>query len=76
MCGQDSTSKQLVIRCTLLLFASRASSRCKHDMGALSWLNVETVESAPPMGALSQDYGIYLSKKLCHKASTRIWNTE
>ena len=27
------------------LFASR--SRCKHDVGALSWLNAETVERAP-----------------------------
>ena len=23
------------------------SLRCKHDVGALSWLNVETVERAP-----------------------------
>ena len=37
-------------RCTLLsvqLFASRASSCCKHDMGALSWLNVKTLKRAP-----------------------------
>ena len=29
------------------VFASRASSRCKHDMGALSSLNAETVEKTP-----------------------------
>ena len=30
------------------LFASRASSRCiKQDVGALSWLNAETVKRAP-----------------------------
>ena len=29
------------------LFASRASSHCKHDVGDLSWLNAETVERAP-----------------------------
>ena len=37
-------------RCTLLfvqLVASRASSRCKQDMGALSWFNAETPERAP-----------------------------
>ena len=28
------------------LFALRASSSCKHDMGALSWLNTETLEIA------------------------------
>ena len=36
--------------CTLLfvqLFASSASSHCKHDMGALLWLNAETLERAP-----------------------------
>ena len=36
--------------CTLLfvqLFASRASSRCKQDMGALSWFNAETPERVP-----------------------------
>ena len=27
----------------VILCASRASSSCKHDVGALSWLNVETV---------------------------------
>ena len=39
------------LRCTLLLFvqlfASRASSRCKHDMGTLSWLNVKTLKRVP-----------------------------
>ena len=37
-------------RCTLFcvqLFASRVSSCCKHDVGALSWLNAETVKKAP-----------------------------
>ena len=50
MCRQDSTSKLLVIPLYVIcvqLFASRASSRCKHDVGALSWLNAETVERAP-----------------------------
>ena len=35
--------------CVLLFvqfFASRAWSRCKHDMGALLWLNAETFERA------------------------------
>ena len=39
-----------VFRCMLLfvqLFASRALSRCKHDMGTLSWLNAEPLERAP-----------------------------
>ena len=48
------------------LFALRASSRCKHDMDALSWLNAATLEraptplfdgqGAPPMGPVLQDY--------------------
>ena len=58
-------------RCTLLfvrLFASKASSSGKHDMGALSWLNVETLERAPtplfgrlasPLGALSRETTVY-----------------
>ena len=29
------------------LFASRVSSRCKQDMGTLSWLHVETLNRAP-----------------------------
>ena len=36
--------------CMLLfvqLFALRASSHCKHNMGALSWLNVETLGRGP-----------------------------
>ena len=36
--------------CTLFcvqLFASRTLSHCKHDVGALAWLNVETVKGAP-----------------------------
>ena len=39
-----------VVRYTLFcvqLFASRALSHCKHDVGALSWLNAETIERAP-----------------------------
>ena len=32
------------------LFASRASSSCKHDMGALSWLNAETLERVHFLG--------------------------
>ena len=50
------------------LFALRASSRCKHDVGTLSWLNAETVKRVPtpsladlkgalPMGPFSRDYG-------------------
>ena len=31
----------------LQLFAFRALSQCKHDMGALLWLNAETLEIAP-----------------------------
>ena len=54
MCCQDSTSKPLVIPLytgdsavfCIQLFASRGSSHCKHDVGALSWLNAETVERA------------------------------
>ena len=34
-------------RCTGQLFALRASSHCKHDVGALSWWNTETVERVP-----------------------------
>ena len=56
MCHQDSTLKPLVIKLYVILFALRASSRCKHDVGALSWLNAETVEIAP-MGPFSGDYG-------------------
>ena len=40
VCRQDSTSKPLVILFCVQLFASRASSRCKHDVGALSWTMV------------------------------------
>ena len=38
--------------CTLFcvrLFALRASSHCKHDVGALSWLNAKTVERVPTL---------------------------
>ena len=54
------------------LLASTASNRCKHDMGALSWLNVEAVEIAPtppvwqtckvfrPWALFPQHYGIYI----------------
>ena len=31
----------------LQVFASRASSHCKHDMGPLSWLNAENLERMP-----------------------------
>ena len=31
----------------LQLFALRASSCCKHDMVALSWLNAETLKKTP-----------------------------
>ena len=42
-----------------------ALSHCRHDIGALLWLNVETLErvsledlyGAPPMGALSRERG-------------------
>ena len=33
-----------VVLCSVQLFASRLSSRCKHDMGTLWLLNVETLE--------------------------------
>ena len=51
MCRQDSTSKPLVIPlyiilCPVQLFASRASSRCKHDV-VLFRGYAETVERAP-----------------------------
>ena len=36
-----------VVRYFVSNFASRASSRCKHDVGTLSWLNAETVKRAP-----------------------------
>ena len=50
--------------CLPKLFALRASSRCKHDMGTLSWLNAKhskerpppslaDLYGAPPVGALS-----------------------
>ena len=42
--GLDFEVAGRLIHCMLLLvqlFASRASSYCKHDMGALSWLNAE-----------------------------------
>ena len=58
-----------VCYCLSIFFASEASSHCKHDMGALSWLNLETLERVPspvygtlvrcsPRGALSRDYGV------------------
>ena len=47
VCRQDSTLKLLVIPLYVILFASRALSSCKHDVGTLSWLNAETVERAP-----------------------------
>ena len=48
----------------VILLALRASSHCKHDMGVLSWLNVETLETACTRHfdglvrcSLSQHYG-------------------
>ena len=41
-------------RCTFLLiqlFASRAMSRCKHDMGTLLWLNAEALEISECKGS-------------------------
>ena len=46
------------------LFALRASSRCKHDVGALSWLNVETVERAPTPPPLWQTCKVLRSRAL------------
>ena len=47
VCHQDLTSKLLHGGSIVVqLFASRASSRCKHDMGTLSWLNAETLKRA------------------------------
>ena len=42
--GLDFEAADCTLYC-VQLFASRASYRCKHDAGALSWLNVETVNS-------------------------------
>ena len=50
VCCQDSTLKPLVISLYVILCAIicfEGSSCCKHDVGALSWLNAETVERAP-----------------------------
>ena len=43
------TLKLLVVLLFVQIFASRALSHCKHDMGALSWLNAETLERVPTM---------------------------
>ena len=49
MCRQDLISKQLAAQLYVIvqLFALGVPSRCKHDMGALSWLNTETLERVP-----------------------------
>ena len=64
------TSKPLVAQFLFVhLFASRASSHYKNDMGSLSWLNAETFKKAPTplfdglvrcsaIGTLLRDYGI------------------
>ena len=45
----DSTSKLVVVPLYYFvqLFASKASNRWKYDMGALSWLNAETLKRVP-----------------------------
>ena len=49
VCCQDLTRSHWQLRCTLFveLFALRASSRCKLDIGALFLLNEEILEKAP-----------------------------
>ena len=53
---------------SMMLFASRASGLCKHGLGNLSRLNVETLEStllfgkiegSPPVGSPPRDYSIW-----------------
>ena len=44
----EATSDSVVRYFVSNYFTSRASSRCKHDVGALLWLNAETVEERPP----------------------------
>ena len=68
--------------CTLFcvqLFASRASSRCKHDMGALSWLNVETVERTPTplFGRLVRysAHGPLFERLLYVQTTPALWHT-
>ena len=53
-CHQDSTSKLLVVPLYVIIYAIMASSHWKHDIGALSWLNVETFERVltPLLGRL------------------------
>ena len=41
------TRLQSWLHCTLLFVASRALSRCKHDIGTLPWLNAETLKEVP-----------------------------
>ena len=57
LCRQDSTLKPLVVSLYIVVcpvICLRASSRCKHDMGAHSYLNAETFEraSTPLFGRL------------------------
>ena len=40
----EATGGSIVRYCLSNPFASRASTHCKHDMGTLSWLNVEALE--------------------------------
>ena len=53
LCRQDSTLKPMVITLyvivcpSIYIFASTASNHCKHDMGALLWLNAEPPERVP-----------------------------
>ena len=62
VCRQDSTPKPLVvpklyvILCPIISF--EASSRCKHDVGPPPSLT--DLLGAPPVGALSGDYGSYM----------------
>ena len=46
VCCQDFTSKPTVAPLCIVM-CPMALSRSKHDMGALLWLNVETLERVP-----------------------------
>ena len=43
----EAAGGSIVRYCLSNSFASRASTRCKHGMGALSWLNAVTLKRAP-----------------------------
>ena len=47
VCHQDLTSKPMVAPLKVIICPLRASSHCKHDMGTLSWLNVEALKRVP-----------------------------